>query len=62
MESIGPKKDEDETSIVMNCPVCHRTIWRNAKCYHGQPPDGKDDNTPKESDVAGKRKHLRGGL
>jgi hypothetical protein len=23
-------------SLVVDCPECHRTIWANTKCAHGQ--------------------------
>lgn len=29
----------DETRIVVDCPVCKRTIWANSTCHHGKVPD-----------------------
>lgn len=43
-----PRPDLDP--IVINCPVCHRTIWANTVCPHGTvPPPSKD--APREKDV-----------
>jgi len=28
----------EETSVVINCPKCFRTIWQWSTCYHGKPP------------------------
>lgn len=24
--------------LIIDCPVCKRTIWAHATCWHGQPP------------------------
>lgn len=34
--------DADDRHIVIDCAVCHRTIWAGTKCLHGQiPPPSK---------------------
>lgn len=33
--------NSDPDSIVINCPVCLRTIWQNQVCYHGHCPEPK---------------------
>ena len=39
---------EDECRIVVDCPVCKRTMWAGTRCTHGQiPPPSKE--APKET-------------
>lgn len=37
----GNTGTESNDSIVVDCPVCRRTIWAWTKCWHGKvpPPD-----------------------
>lgn len=41
-----------ETSVVVDCPVCKRTIWKNSTCYHGltalTPEEEKKDQEKEE--------------
>jgi hypothetical protein len=45
--------DDDERRIVVDCPVCKRTIWGGTTCYHGLVPlpgqgtKNTDDDEPK---------------
>lgn len=45
---------DDEDGIVVDCPVCKRTIWNGTRCYHGAvPPPGVegpcvDNDKPKK--------------
>lgn len=25
-----------DTSLVVDCPVCRRTVWANSVCHHGE--------------------------
>lgn len=36
MATLGIEEPAD--GIVIDCPVCHRTIWNGTHCYHGHPP------------------------
>ena len=39
----------DSVRIVVNCPVCSRTVWANSVCHHGDvPPPKPGDDVPKE--------------
>ncbi len=33
----------DQQRIVVDCPVCRRTVWANATCLHGAVPPPKKD-------------------
>lgn len=30
--------EETADGIVVDCPVCKRTIWNGTRCFHGSPP------------------------
>jgi hypothetical protein len=35
-------------AIVIDCPVCFRTMWATSTCHHGQmPPPRNDDQDPR---------------
>ncbi len=56
----------DSDAIVVNCPKCHRTIWGNSTCHHGEPiltPVKLSDDPALSEPAAAKtsRKKLRGG-
>lgn len=34
---VSPLSDESR-SLLVNCPVCRRVMWRNGTCSHGQVP------------------------
>lgn len=36
-----------DSSIIVNCPVCFRVMWKNGTCNHGVIPP-PDKNAPKE--------------
>jgi hypothetical protein len=42
-----------DTRIVVDCPVCNRTIWANTRCYHGQVPLGpiRVDKNPSDAEL-----------
>lgn len=64
MPDLTPTASPSDSRIVVDCPVCHRTIWHNSRCTHGvvvlTPVVPKDDKVliePGDDDKpAGKRK------
>ncbi len=48
----------DRAPIVIDCPVCSRTIWTHSVCHHGKVPETMH-GAPKEVVPTGK---LKGGV
>lgn len=42
-----------DTSLVIDCPVCHRTIWYNTVCHHGEVVVGpvRVDKNPDDAEL-----------
>lgn len=47
MTPLTPTESPSDSRIVVDCAVCHRTIWHNSRCTHGvvalEPVVPKDD-------------------
>lgn len=39
----GPLTPSSRTSLIIDCPVCYRTIWANSTCHHGRIPPPDDE-------------------
>lgn len=55
--------ESDERHIVVDCEICHRTIWAGSICRHGKCPPPKSepkDEAPREPYRP--KRPLRGGL
>ena len=37
-EPLTPRASPSDSRIVVDCEVCHRTIWAGTPCSHGEIP------------------------
>lgn len=48
---LTPAASPSDSRVVVDCDVCHRTIWAGTRCAHGKVPE-PDPDAPREVPLA----------